>query len=405
MKNIVLICCLIALCGCDSDIFGGRKRVDLDRQKWEYEKEEEKINRQKWEAEQKENKEFERRQIEMDRIERKEKRELSKFEQKAQIDILIPEIEYKLAMASNDFVNAVEQYKKIEDDIRVFNNICNVIAQSNKVCEANSKKNKQEYFSAPEKTRMFLKHPEVNRMMLEYCNTNIEYIAENFTDRINQQLKLYYKLNRQLERNKDKFRKETDHIDSELIAEQDKQNRFVESKLNPLRHEKSRLENRLNSLKKQVSLGSGSIANGLGRSGIESKKREITQIESQLRMINDKIFNMELHHRQNRISKMESTVRKTYDNAITDRNDADNTAIKDNVHYRMIADISLTVENDLVGKLNSILSSERNRLRLTIPELQKKMSHMKVFMHQLKTANLPLDVILRTKEKIDGLNM
>ena len=71
----------------------------------------------------------------------------------------------------------------------------------------------------------------------------------------------------------------------------------------------------------------------------------------------------------------------------------------------MIADISLTIENDLVGKLNSTLSSERNRLRLSIPDLQKKMSHMKVFMHQLKTANLPLDVILKTKEKIDGLNM
>ena len=121
MKNIVLICCIIALCGCDSDIFGGRKRVDLDRQKWEAEQ-------KKWEAEQ------------------KERKVLELSERKAQIDILIPEIEYKLTMASNDFVNAVEQYKKIEDDIRVFNSICNVIAQSNKVCEANSKKNKQEYF-------------------------------------------------------------------------------------------------------------------------------------------------------------------------------------------------------------------------------------------------------------------
>lgn len=217
MKNIVLICCMIALCGCDSDIFGGRKRVDFDRQKWE--------------------------------AEQKERKVLELAERKAKIDILIPEIEYKLTMASNDFVNAVEQYKKIENDIRVFNNICNVIAQSNKVCEANSKKNKREYFSAPEKTRMFLKHPEVNRMMLEYCNTNIEYIAENFTDRINQQLKLYYKLKRELERNKKKFRENTNNIDNELISEQEKQNRLIMSKLNPLRTEKSRLEKRLNSLK------------------------------------------------------------------------------------------------------------------------------------------------------------
>ena len=77
MKNIVLICCMIALCGCDSDIFGGRKRVDLDRQKWE--------------AEQKERK-----------VLQKERKVLELAERKAQIDILIPEIEYKLAMASND---------------------------------------------------------------------------------------------------------------------------------------------------------------------------------------------------------------------------------------------------------------------------------------------------------------
>lgn len=387
MKNIVLICCMIALCGCDSDIFGGRKRVDLDRQIWEAEQKERKVLQKEL------------------KVLQKERKVLELAERKAQIDILIPEIEYKLAMASNDFVNAVEQYKKIENDIRVFNNICNVIAQSNKVCEANSKKNKHEYFSAPEKTRMFLKHPEVNRMMLEYCNTNIEYIAENFTDRINQQLKLYYKLKRELERNKKKFREITNNIDNELISEQEKQNRLIMSKLNPLRTEKSRLEKRLNSLKNQISLGSGSIVNGLGRSGIESKKREINKIESDLKIINDKIFNAELHYRQNKISKLESNVRKTYDNAITDKNDADNNAMSDNVHYRMIADISLTVENDLVGKLNSTLSSERNRLRLSIPDLQKKMSYMKVFMHQLKTANLPLDVILKTKEKIDGLNM
>ena len=52
---------MIALCGCDSDIFGGRKRVDLDRQKWG--------------AEQKE---------------QKERKVLELAERKAQIDILIP---------------------------------------------------------------------------------------------------------------------------------------------------------------------------------------------------------------------------------------------------------------------------------------------------------------------------
>ena len=70
---------MIALCGCDSDIFGGRKRVDLDRQIWEAERLDRQMDRQMdhqiWEAEQKE---------------QKERKVLELAERKAQIDILIP---------------------------------------------------------------------------------------------------------------------------------------------------------------------------------------------------------------------------------------------------------------------------------------------------------------------------